>query len=262
MERVAFHVESTGDRIPCLLNPDSLVIRRSVGVRRRRSLMGPAPSHLLADDPLLFTGGGTTELELELLFDVELAATAREPLAAASADPERATAPTDVRELTSPLWRMAEQVEAATGGFVRPPVVRLVWGKAWNLPAIVSAVAERLERFGPDGAPRRSWMRLRLLRVAESAAGPRPAAPTTRDAGPEQIAVHQVVGAGASGAAPAPAAGPSSEVAVPGERLDELAQRYYGDPSLWRLIAEANGIDDPLHVTPGAVLRIPPRSAP
>ena len=28
MERVAFLVEDTGERIPCLLNPESLVVRR------------------------------------------------------------------------------------------------------------------------------------------------------------------------------------------------------------------------------------------
>lgn len=46
---------------------------------------------------------------------------------------------------------------------------------------------------------------------------------------------------------------------VPGDRLDLLAERYYGDPLLaWR-IADANVALDPaeLVATPGRVLRIP-----
>jgi nucleoid-associated protein YgaU len=48
-------------------------------------------------------------------------------------------------------------------------------------------------------------------------------------------------------------------VVVPGDRLDLLADRYYGDPLLaWR-IADANVALDPaeLVATPGRVVRIP-----
>jgi nucleoid-associated protein YgaU len=31
-----------------------------------------------------------------------------------------------------------------------------------------------------------------------------------------------------------------------GDRLPVIAAEVYGDPRLWRVIAEANGIDDPL----------------
>ena len=36
-----------------------------------------------------------------------------------------------------------------------------------------------------------------------------------------------------------------------------IPQKEYGDPNFWRAIAEANGIDDPLSVTPGTYLLIP-----
>ena len=38
MERVAFVVESTGERLGCLLNPESLVLRRLAGIRPRLSI--------------------------------------------------------------------------------------------------------------------------------------------------------------------------------------------------------------------------------
>lgn len=31
-----------------------------------------------------------------------------------------------------------------------------------------------------------------------------------------------------------------------GDRLPRVAAEFYGDPRLWRLIAQANAIDDPL----------------
>lgn len=43
-----------------------------------------------------------------------------------------------------------------------------------------------------------------------------------------------------------------------GDTLQALAAAEYDDPGQWRRIAEANGIDDPLALTPGRRLLIPP----
>ena len=72
MERVAFLIERSGARIACMLNPESVVQRRWAGIRPMRSGGGFLTSVGLSDDPLLYTGGGTTELRLDLLFDVSL----------------------------------------------------------------------------------------------------------------------------------------------------------------------------------------------
>ncbi|MFL5674993.1 MAG: hypothetical protein ACJ779_08305 [Chloroflexota bacterium] len=244
MERVAFIVEETGDRIDCLLNPDSVVVRRQSGLRRRRTAGGIVTGTNLADDPLMATGGGRTELELELLFDVTISPT--EP-------------PIDnVQDLTRPLWTLAENA-GAESTFGAPPLVRFVWGKTWNVPTVVLSVAERFERFTTTGVPERSWLHLRLSRVGEPAASRAEAAPPTpsADTAPppsatplpdipeDQLTFHEVTGG-------------EDE---PGERLDEIATRYYGDPALWRVIAVFNGIADPLQVPPPRILRIPPASA-
>jgi hypothetical protein len=42
-----------------------------------------------------------------------------------------------------------------------------------------------------------------------------------------------------------------------GDTLSGIAGKKYGDPALWRPIAEENGIDDPLSIEPGRVLTIP-----
>ncbi|MCI0398265.1 MAG: hypothetical protein L0332_32915 [Chloroflexi bacterium] len=245
MERVAFLIEDTNERLGCLLNPETLVIRRSAGVRPRRSAGGQLTGAGLRDDPLLFTGGGRTELELELLFDISLAGSS--------------ITTDDVRELTTPLWNLAENA-TANEGYGQLRRVRFLWGKYWDIPGVVVAVAERLEHFTAAGAPQRSWLRLRIVRVDEAAttgaAGPLPPDtslslqdwPEDLIASEEEWEVHETVGGGDEGERGT------------GERLDQLAEEYYGDASLWRLIAKANDIDDPTNVSGGQALRLPPLS--
>ena len=42
-----------------------------------------------------------------------------------------------------------------------------------------------------------------------------------------------------------------------GDSLASIAFAAYGDPTLWRTIAEANEIDDPLRLPRGRALAIP-----
>jgi hypothetical protein len=172
MERVAFLIEETDERIGCMLNPETLVMRRVAGVRPRRSATGQLTGEGLTDDPLLFTGGGRTELNLDLLFDVTLAGSS------ISTD--------DVRDLTVPLWELAENANRRDG-FGQPPLVRFIWGKSWNILGIVLAVSERLESFTPEGVPRRSWLRMRMLRANE----PPPESPPSRDVDPEVLSLSE-----------------------------------------------------------------------
>lgn len=47
-------------------------------------------------------------------------------------------------------------------------------------------------------------------------------------------------------------------IAVQGDRLDVLANKYYGDPKMWWIIATANNLNDAtLSIEPGKQLRIP-----
>jgi hypothetical protein len=57
MERVVFLVEDTGERIACLLNPESLVLRRRAGIRQRESGGGVVTGNRMTDDSLIYTGG-------------------------------------------------------------------------------------------------------------------------------------------------------------------------------------------------------------
>ena len=237
-------VEDTQERLSCLLNPNTIVMRRVASVRPQASVTGSFTGTRLSDDPLLYTGGGRTELELDLLFDVSLT--------------EGPNVYTDVRDLTGPIWRLAENATSGGDRYERPPLARVLWGKALNLLGVVGSVAERLEQFDATGTPGRSWLRLKMIRVPERAAPPpSPAAPATLTGGvagpvplPGEQQVHEVLGGGAR---PDEGDGPT------GERLDSLAARYYGGRSdLWRLIAAANDLGEPPWVDPGRLLVIPP----
>lgn len=244
MERVAFLLERTGERLGCLLNPESVVMVRSAGVLPRRAVGGPLAGADLADEPLIYTGGGRTELTLDLLFDVDVAGSS--------------IVARDVRDLTRPLWQLAENTAERDEQRQPPlPLVRLIWGKSWNVPGVVDAVAERLERFDSEGAPRRSWLRLRMLRVVEPAASGRQAAsslppaelpPEAATVPEEQVGHHDLRG------------GPVSEGDAHNERLDEVAAQHYGEPAYWKLLAAFNGISNPLALPAGQRLRMPPLS--
>jgi hypothetical protein len=240
MERVAFLVEETGGRIDCLLNPEDLVVRRLAGVRQRRSTGGVLTGADLADDVLLFTGGGMTEMFLNLLFDVSLVASSIKVK--------------DVRDLTAPLWRLSENTGSNTHQ-AKPALVRFVWGKSWNVAGIVASISERLDYFDSAGRPLRSWLRMRFLRVVEPSSAKFENAPPPVVLLPEQnLAVQDATVQTKAG-----------EVKVhqyaAGERLDQLVGQYYGyyaHPALWRWVAAYNAIADPLHVPPGTILQFPP----
>jgi hypothetical protein len=244
VERVAFLLEKTGERLPCLLNPASVVVRRVAGVQARQSTHGPLTGAGRKDDPVLHTGGGMTEILLDLLFDVSLV--------------ESPTPTEDVRDLTRPLTELAEGQEG-DDGYGQVPPVRFVWGKCWNVLGLVAAVSERLEYFTSNGAPQRSWLRMRFLRTGESAAADADAndddlslddLPDEIDVPPDELNAHQITGAG-------------DELDGSGstERLDEIAALHYGNPAWWRLIATFNDIDNPWGISAGRLLMIPPDSA-
>jgi hypothetical protein len=116
----------------------------------------------------------------------------------------------------------------------RPPWVELHWGP---LHAPFRAVVERIQvkytYFAKDGTPLRAKVDLALKQYDDEKVQPRQN-PTSFT--PMPHTVHQV---------------------LPGETLDRVAAHEYGDPARWRLLAEVNGVEDPLRLLAGTVLVIP-----
>ncbi|MBR0748771.1 hypothetical protein JQ582_33055 [Bradyrhizobium japonicum] len=257
MERVAFLIEKTGERVSCLLNPENVVMRRTAGVAQHGLATGAITGATLSDDPLIATGGGVTEIDLDLLFDIDIARslTSVQMQTSSPAASEFSSINDDVRELTRPIWNLAENAEGV-GGYGAPPVTRLIWGKSWNIPGVVTAVSERLERFTIEGIPQRSWLRLRLRRVLDDAARlpiKKPVTPLFESPQP---------GDSIDSNSPPTLEIPVDDSGFPSLRFDEIAYQLRGDPAAWREIAAANGIDDPLSLGKGAVIRMGGPAAP
>jgi nucleoid-associated protein YgaU len=115
----------------------------------------------------------------------------------------------------------------------RPPWVQFHWGSTHSFKAIVNQLKVRFTYFASSGMPLRAKADLSLTQWNDEAELPlqNPTSST-----PTLHSVHQV---------------------LPGETLDRIANAHYGDPTRWRIIADANNILDPLDLPKGARLAIP-----
>lgn len=119
----------------------------------------------------------------------------------------------------------------------RPPTVTFHWGDLHSFPAVVRDVNLSFTYFSSSGVPLRAQMQLELRQFEPSKAfGPQN--PTSGTPYPHRTHRTQ-----------------------PGETLDRISARYYGDATKWRALAAANAVEDPLTIRPGSLLGIPPLEA-
>ncbi|SDD33928.1 CIS tube protein [Actinokineospora iranica] len=113
------------------------------------------------------------------------------------------------------------------------PWIRFEWGtsKTTSFDGVLSSFSVNYSLFDVDGKPLRATCSLAIEEASADAPGQNPTSGS-------RVArrTHRVVA---------------------GDSLPQLAWREYGDATAWRLIAEANGIDDPLVLVPGAELLVP-----
>jgi nucleoid-associated protein YgaU len=115
-----------------------------------------------------------------------------------------------------------------------PPFVRFGWGSKVLLTGTVKSVNAKYTLFREDGTPIRATATLALEELPGEVGGQNPT----------------------SGAL----AATRGVTVVEGDSLASVAYCEYGDPTMWRLVAEANGIDDPMRVKPGRHLLLPDRA--
>lgn len=169
---------------------------------------------------LKFGGGDSATYNLSLIFD------------SYSSDPAK-----DVREYTNQL--LALSLRGAGYAmfllpFSSPPSVKLVWGKITLFTAVVSHVSITYTMFDPDGTPIRAKADVTFIQ--------------------NELIGDDII----------PAQNPSSRtdsrktrVIQSAQRLDQIAYEEYGDPRYWRLLAEANDLDNPFKLVDGQIISIP-----
>lgn len=109
----------------------------------------------------------------------------------------------------------------------RPPLCRVWWGPIRLIEGPLTGLTQKFTRFLPDGTPVRAALNC-----------------TFTDASIDSSELNS-------------ADVQKTYTVRLGDTLQAIAARCYGDPTRWPTIAEANDIDDPRVLVPGAVLTIP-----
>ena len=135
----------------------------------------------------------------------------------------------DVRKYTKKL----DTLTLVEGAKHRPPVCRLAWG---TLSLFFQGVLERLELqftlFMEDGTPVRATAKCSFKEWRTN----------YEDFYKQYLESSDIV---------------KTRTVKRGETLSSIAAEEYHDPTLWRLIADENGIDNPRGVAPGTKVLLP-----
>jgi hypothetical protein len=212
-------IENDDPPIDCWFNPKEYSIAKSNGWEAK-------PSTGVALPTPQFKGGQPRKLSLQLLFD--------------STDSDTLS----VSDVTARLFKAMEVSSGLGGGSGkntgRPPKITFQWGKVVTFVAVAESLTVNYTLFDTDGTPKRANAQLALTQFEKAMDQSTPGGsaqaqnPTTRAQ-----------------------AGLGSHTVRDGDSLASIAWEHYRDPTRWRSIAEANGIDDPLRIKRGTILAIP-----
>lgn len=173
----------------------------------------------LSSTILQFVHGEATSLEMDLLVDsLEAHTNGSQTLNAAQSD---------VRALTGRIVGLMD-IEPTTHA---PPPILFTWGSL-NFACVLSRCVQRFIQFLGDGTPVRARLTCQFTEHRNSELEAKEVKRETADF----TKTHEV---------------------VEGESLPGIAAREYADPTQWRLVARANGIDQPRRLEPGQRLILP-----
>jgi hypothetical protein len=174
--------------------------------------------------PAEFGGGQPRELSLSLLLDASLLDSGQ-----------------SVKDITDKLFKMMDVGDGQPAGGTRsaPPFITFRWGAVDTFKAVCTSLTVAYQLFQPNGDPIRADVKLQLKQAEQASTASSNSAntgqnPTTR--AQSGAGIHTV---------------------KDGDSLPSIAYGAYGDATLWRTIAEANDVDDPLRLRRGSRLMLP-----
>lgn len=144
----------------------------------------------------------------------------------------------DVRNHTGKIAKLMEVSirEEGEGNKLRPPKVKFHWGLTWTFKAVITQMTQKFTLFLPTGTPVRATVDVTFQQIEDEGRFP-----------------GQNPTSGGN-------AGRRTHVVEAGETLDLIAHQELGDSRLWRHLADANRITDPLALAPGTVLVVEPEA--
>jgi hypothetical protein len=148
----------------------------------------------------------------------------------------------DISKELNELWKLALVDKSKRPPHddkrARPPLCFVQWGQHWEFTAAVTSLKVRYSLFREDGRPVRATADVTFVEALDDKQK------ESRGTNPTSYAEP----------------GHRRREVAPHDTLAWIAYEEYGDSALWRAIAEANQIDDPLGLKPGQLLAIPPVS--
>jgi hypothetical protein len=174
---------------------------------------------------LEFSGGAPANLKLQLLFDTY------------EDHPPISKAGEDVRKYTKGLWDMMKISDKNKNPKTKkgePPHCQFEWGSLWSFEAVIESISQKFTLFKSDGTPLRATLDVAFKQVKDEGQYPRQN-PTSGGGAEERIRVVRE-----------------------GETLAGIAYEEYGDPTVWRHLANQNQILDPSRLRPGQMLLVTP----
>lgn len=135
----------------------------------------------------------------------------------------------DVRKLTNKLVNLT-RIDRMLG---YPPVVRVAWGHApsgsdFPFTGVITSLTQNFTLFSNDGKPLRADLNVTFTEILDPDLDQRVTDP--------EMTTRRV---------------------KRGDTLSSIAAEVYQDPGAWRLIAQANQIDDPRRIDAGRLLSMP-----
>jgi hypothetical protein len=140
----------------------------------------------------------------------------------------------DVRDSTDKLIELMELDDTLKPP--RPPKCQFIWGAFLSFEVNVVSVDISFEMFAPDGKPIRAFVDIKFEQSdKDENKGKLPRQNPTSGSYARKI-----------------------WTVLEGETLDWIAYQEYGDANAWRHIAESNGLNDPMNLRPGQLLKLTP----
>jgi len=204
--------------VPFLFNPDEFTVERT---NQFTEVNVPG----LPSSVFQFVKGGARTLTMDLFFDTY------EKKMDVRLFTDRITG-WDSGSMFSRLPGIAKGLMDIDSDLHAPPVCLFIWG-AYIFPCIIERVTKRFTMFLPEGIPVRATLNVTLKECTEVV--------TQLKETPLQSADRT-----------------KTWTVKEGDSLWFIAEKEYGNPALWRPIAEANKIDNPRILKPGMELIIPP----
>lgn len=137
-----------------------------------------------------------------------------------------------VSDVTKPIWKMMMVTSTnrhAQSDKSSPPEVAFQWG-SFRFDAVLTSITEKFTLFDETGTPKRCEVNITLEEIDKDI-------PSTWTEGANTA--------------------PRAVTMVEGSRIDNVAAANTDSSGSMRDIAEANNIDNPLHIPPGSSLTMP-----